>query len=506
MRVQHWAKNFQKWAHPVDCPTLGRITCVHRSEDFTDRYNKVIEWSYGPGVLVIDIHSFVQLLLCNNGIVKNPAYIEGIQDVLCNHASIVVADRIDNIAGRHIFHAFRTSRRLATTDGTLYENLNDYLRVIDWITPKLLPTPGRDRNAYIATIGQGMYTGSNAEMLRTSFEAAVALHDVLVPRIHRLTINKFKERLPLRKDFVLTVGLTEFQRKTYDLYTSFLNLDMADSGKAVWYYMHVDFISYICTHPLLFYMHFPKSKVLRRILAHEPRPAVHLEAVQPDVEQAFFDLLCSVPDMTSTSLSNRILIVEKIVEESIKVGDKVFIITDSLETMDLVQHLLHVQGRSVWCFTDAMPAANTPQHVTYTEADVYISWPGGCHAYMYTTRANRVIILESTREHCFQDWAINQLHCLGQQKPLYVYRFMASETFEEILFYRKVFSVDLLHRIVDDLVTPRRIPLEWVYPNLHPQTIPGDEPSELRGQDAILDRIMEGDYSITGIRKIDLQI
>src|SRR2546429_360018 len=63
--------------------------------------------------------------------------------------------------------------------------------------------------------------------------------------------------------------------------------------------------------------------------------------------------------------------------------------------------------------------------------------------------ANRVVIYDFGFNPTWEDQAIGRAYRLGQKKPVYVYRFRAGGTFEDVTYNKAIFKTTLFSRVVD---------------------------------------------------------
>jgi hypothetical protein len=81
--------------------------------------------------------------------------------------------------------------------------------------------------------------------------------------------------------------------------------------------------------------------------------------------------------------------------------------------------------------------------------------------------ANRVIIFDFHYNPSWEEQAIGRAYRLGQTRPVFVYRFRAGSTFEEVMFDKSVFKQQMFQRVVDHKNPARHASkdvTEWLFP------------------------------------------
>lgn len=74
------------------------------------------------------------------------------------------------------------------------------------------------RAKYVEPIQAGLWHDSTGTERRTSLKMLGVLKEDLAPKVHRADMSVLRNDLPPKKEFVITVPLTELQRKAYSIY------------------------------------------------------------------------------------------------------------------------------------------------------------------------------------------------------------------------------------------------------------------------------------------------
>ncbi|XP_019868954.2 uncharacterized protein LOC109597651 isoform X3 [Aethina tumida] len=154
-----------------------------------------------------------------------------------------------------------------------------------------------------------------------------------------------------------------------------------------------------------------------------------------------------------------------IIKESIALGDRLLVFSQSLITLDLIEHFLQmniVPGDTI----------NWAKNVSYYRLDgsttalereklinEFNSNPK-IHLFLVSTRAgslginlvgaNRVVVLDASWNPCHDTQAVCRVYRYGQRKPCFVYRLVVDNCLEKKIYDRQVNKQGMSDRIVDE--------------------------------------------------------
>ncbi|XP_028323340.1 transcriptional regulator ATRX-like isoform X2 [Gouania willdenowi] len=209
----------------------------------------------------------------------------------------------------------------------------------------------------------------------------------------------------------------------------------------------------------------------------EPNTALSLEgeketpARSPD--ESWFKSMLTESDATTVEHSGKMVLLFEILRMAEDAGDKVLVFSQSLISLDLIENLLkeaHVARES-----SSSKAGRWIKDVDYyrldglTTAVLRKKWADlfnktssasiGCRLFLISTRAgslginlvaaNRVIIFDASWNPSYDIQSIYRVYRFGQNKPVFVYRFLAQGTMEEKIYDRQVTKQSLSFRVVD---------------------------------------------------------
>lgn len=507
---------------------LGPIRKITSSSALSDRLQELFAWDEEGGILIMSYDIFRTWIL-NKETKARGKPLGGdeharIKQCLLDGPNIIVADEAHKMKNRASGIAtaaseFRSKSRIALTGSPLANNLSDYYSMVDWISPGYLGNSVEFKANYVEPIEEGLYADSSYRERRRSLVKLQVLKEILNPKVNRADISVLAGSLPPKVEFVITVSLTDLQKKAYNSYVESIFQGRGDVGNAqLWSWIAI--LSLCCNHPACF-----RDKLLSRVndaakLSKKsddfdnnadvvPGDESIIQAGLPEAVVANQqELFSAISDMKALNLSYRAQILNRIITESIKAGDKVLVFSHSLPTLDYIEHVLKT-SRHNYCRLDGQTPIFSRQAATKR-----FNSTGSEQVYLISTRAgglglnipgaNRVVIFDFSFSPVWEEQAVGRAYRLGQQKPVFVYRFIAGGTFEEIMYNKAIFKTQLAFRVVD-----KKNPIRWASKSLGDYLFPVKEVkkenvSEYIGKDAnVLDKIIREDKEGI-IRKIAL--
>ncbi|KAI9924460.1 hypothetical protein MW887_007087 [Aspergillus wentii] len=525
--IENWYEEFLMWTpESNNIGPLRKITGLHKLHE---RLKEASNWNEEGGILIMSYDIFRALILNKATKTRGKALDEDdhkrVKEWLLDGPNIVVADEAHKMKNlrtgiSQAASQFRTKSRIALTGSPLANNLEDYFTMVNWIAEDYLGDFVQFKANYVEPIEEGLYADSSHSERRRSLIKLQVLKEILEPKINRADISVLTGSLPPKVEFVITVPLTELQERAYNSYVeTVLFQGKSDIGNArLWSWLAI--LALCCNHPASF-----KDKLLSRATeaartgrkSNEPDDMPGDESIAqaglPDSDKLVYQqqqIFDTVSDIQAIDLSYRSEILDKIVEESVKAGDKVLIFSHSLPTLNYVESMLKRSKRK-YCRLDGTTPIFTRQSATKNFNSGSVD-----QVYLISTRAgglglnipgaNRVVIFDFGFNPVWEEQAVGRAYRLGQQKPVFVYRFIAGGTFEEVMYNKAVFKTQLAFRVVD-----KKNPVRWASRNagmyLFPvKSIKQEDVFEYLGKDPhVLDKIIANDLAGKKIiRKIGL--
>ncbi|KFD55619.1 hypothetical protein M513_03367 [Trichuris suis] len=214
------------------------------------------------------------------------------------------------------------------------------------------------------------------------------------------------------------------------------------------------------------------------------------EVEKPSADPSeWFKAITAETDCDRLELSGKLVLLFKILEKCAEIGDKLLVFSQSLFTLTLIEEFLALhskdnEGTMDDDDVDATDEANLEHSLLPTGRWVrgmdYLRLDGStppevrrrialrfnntndmrCRLLLVSIRAgslginligsNRVVIFDANWNPTHEMQAMFRVIRLGQTKPVYVYRFIAQQTMESVIYGRQVVKQSLAYRVVDD--------------------------------------------------------
>ncbi|KAL3488264.1 P-loop containing nucleoside triphosphate hydrolase protein [Aspergillus germanicus] len=510
--IDNWYDEFVMWS-PKNSP-VGLVRRILPAQPLATRLEEISDWDSEGGVLLISYNIFRSWII-NKGTEKRLPPLSDTEHAkvsrwLLEGPNIIVADEAHKMKNPSsaIFEAamkFHSKSRIALTGSPLANNLIDYYTMVNWIADGYLGHMVEFKAHYVEPIEQGLYLDSTYTERRKSLMRLQVLKQILEPKINRADITVLEGDLPPKIEFVLTVPLTEVQKMAYDSYAAFVLHGRTDEvGQAqLWSWLAV--IGLCCNHPACF-----EEKLISRandaakmgdaeteLPGDEPITKLKLPNIATFVaeQQQHF---AQVPDIRAIELSARAELMNSIVDESIRAGDKVLIFSRSLPTLNYIEYVMKTTNRRYSRLDGQTPIstrqASTKKFSSGDAEQVYLISTRAGGLGLNIPGANRVIIFDFSFSPYWEEQAVGRAYRLGQRKPVFVYRFLAGGTFEEIIHHKAIFKTQLSVRVVDKK-NPVRVAQKKAGDYLFPvKPVPQQDTSEYLGKDPlVLDKILRRD-------------
>ncbi|KAE8383218.1 P-loop containing nucleoside triphosphate hydrolase protein [Aspergillus bertholletiae] len=512
--IENWYEEVLMWAPRKS--GIGPLRKITTSATVSERLQEVCDWDEEGGILIMSYDLFRTWILNREtnkrGKPLNDSDYAKVRECLLEGPNIIVADEAHKMKNpatgiSQAAMQFRSKSRIALTGSPLANNLIDYYAMINWIAEGYLGEFVEFKAKFVEPITEGLYVDSTHRERRNSLVKLQVLKEILAPKINRADISVLAGSLPTKVEFVITVPLTNLQKQAYDSYVETILQGKGTFGSAqLWSWLAI--LSLCCNHPSCF-----RDKLLSRANDAQkinkkldemeiiPGDEPIAQAGLPDSERLVSEqerIFATVSNIKALEMSHRARIMNSIIDESIKAGDKILVFSHSIPTLDYIEYILQSSNRN-YSRLDGRTPVVTRQDATKrfnrgSEKQVYLISTRAGGLGLNIPGANRVIIFDFKFSPVWEEQAVGRAYRLGQQKPVFVYRFIAGGTFEEVMYNKAVFKTQLAFRVVD-----KKNPVCWAQKSLGEylfpaKPVPQKDIAEYLGKDPqVLDKIIMGD-------------
>ncbi|OAA48142.1 SNF2-related protein [Beauveria brongniartii RCEF 3172] len=484
--VENWKDEFLIWAPKHLMEAIFTVEAVHTP---LQRVGNAKEWVARGGILIIGYNMF------KSGFRKGDESTVTIDRILVENATVVIADEAHSLKNpkakiTQVASDLKTSTRIALTGSPLANNVEEYYAMINWVAPNFLGPLQEFRDMYATPIHQGLYHDSTPNEKRQAIKLLQVLKTTAAPKVHRATMkSSLKDELPPKEEFVISVPPTEMQRKLYDLYMQATH-NSGDKVEQATLFGVLNHLALICAHPAVYRKHVIELKRKGEIgidVARFPMDTI------PQIMN-----MTSDPGLDRVKLSYKVELLNKILDQSSRMGDKVLVFSQSIPTLDYLAKLFGGQKRR-FCRLDGSTQIAKRQDMVKRfnkgSEEVYLISTNAGGVGLNIFGANRVVIFDFKYNPVSDQQAIGRAYRIGQTKPVFVYRFVVAGSFEDDLQNKAVFKMQLASRVVD-----QKNPVSWSKRMSNLMHLIQDVDAtnsrfNFKGKDAILDHLLDHDES-----------
>jgi SNF2 family DNA or RNA helicase len=462
--LENWRDELATWT--PESSHLGKIFSIQSGtagQSYTF-YVQIKEWDGDGGILITSYDLFRQMLKKSekDGKPFVEEEHENVKKWLLLSPTLVVADEAHTLRSRNsqttqAVAQIRTAKRIAMTGSPLANSLMDYYWMMSWVAPEFLETPERFKTRFLHRIENGCDIESTKQEQREALQALALLSQVLSPKIHRVDMSELKHELPPKHEFTIVVALSQIQKDCYNLFVEAVR-EGAAAGMTSQILSWMGTLQLCCNHPWAFQKRLAEVKDKKKNEHVGPISNLEHTPTEEEVSRTILfkinKLLHKIPNIMDAALSNRVLILDKIIEESLKCGDKILIFSQSIPTLDYLESFMKRSSRS-YSRIDGTTPARFRQDATRK-----FNSGGKESVFLISTRAgglglniqgaNRVVIFDFTFNPTWEKQAIGRAYRIGQKKTVYVYYLLSGGTFERLVHQKTLFKSELALRVVDN--------------------------------------------------------
>jgi superfamily II DNA or RNA helicase len=516
---------------------LGEFRKLNSPTKDRELVRTIKDWFNSGGVLIVGYERF-RILFENKKTEKREARFgedehEKIKRYLLEGPNIIIADEAHKMKNASTGLAkstklFESKSRIALTGSPLANNVEEYHTMIDWIALNYLGPADEFRAKYAEPIQAGLWNDSSGTDRRHSLKMLRVLGHDLAPKVHRADMTVLRNDLPPKKEFVITVPLTDLQQKAYTIYVQSMVSGSAHTTKdgeftqtTLWNWLAI--LSLLCNHPDCFNqkLHERQDAARKEQNAQKSISGTDQEenistdlntpiwkiGVSPELVNKVTELFQQeTNNLKAPDLSYKVKILFQILDRSKAVGDKVLVFSQSIPTLNYVESLCTSQHRKYFRLDGSTPIPKRQEmikkfNVGDTDIALISTAAGGLG--LNITGANRVVIFDFKYNPIMEEQAVGRAYRIGQKKEVFVYRLIAGGTFEDSMHNKAVFKTQLASRVVD-----KKNPVAWARKGLkemlfEPKVVEQKDLSGFVGMDRlVLDEILASQATCSTIRGI----
>ncbi|XP_055985930.1 helicase ARIP4 isoform X2 [Sorex fumeus] len=370
----------------------------------------------------------------------------------------------------------RSRRRVVLTGYPLQNNLIEYWCMVDFVRPDFLGTRQEFSNMFERPILNGQCIDSTPQDVRLMRYRSHVLHSLLEGFVQRRGHTVLKIHLPAKEENVILIWnhpdvLYEALQK--ENLANEQDLDVEELGSAG--------TSARCSSQ------GAKGKAEDSALASSMGEATNSKFLQgvgfnPFQERGnnivTYEWAKNILTNYQTGVlenSPKMVLLFHLIEESVKLGDKILVFSQSLSTLALIEEFLG--KREVPCIScaEGQGVQKWVRNVSYFRLDgstpafererlinqfndpsnlttwlFLLSTRAGCLG-VNLIGANRVVVFDASWNPCHDAQAVCRVYRYGQKKPCHIYRLVADFTLEKKIYDRQISKQGMSDRVVDDL-------------------------------------------------------
>ena len=491
--VLNWMEELAKWMPQDAEEVVGHV--FNFDEHVNERLLTLEQWYENGGVLVISYDLFSRYIHnSNTKTALDPATHAIVKTRLLDGPNLIIADEAHKMknAASNIAKAtaqFVSKSRVALTGSPLSNNLMEYYEMIDWVAPGYLGGRVEFKANFEEPIKEGSFIDSTAYERQKARHKLKVLEQELDPKVQRRDVTVLQGTLKTKTEFVITTPLTDVQHEMYLKYLALIQ-DNDGQSSAVKLFDYLNVLTLLCTHPTPF-MQAIVARYKEKTTEKKPKDKTKPRQVRDDTAADAISSTCAsnvdnesdqavqaskaiLADQSLEALtqqlrehtkilgkltephhakqSYRTKMVMRILRHAEAEGDGVLVFSQHIATLDYLEGRFVNTGRKYVRLDGTTSMTKRKELVADFNRGTY-------NVFLISTRAgglginipgaNRVVIWDYSFNPQWEEQAIGRAYRIGQQKPVFVYRFVAGGTIEEKLFNMTVFKRQLAFKVVE---------------------------------------------------------
>lgn len=339
-------------------------------------------------------------------------------------------------------NALRCERRVILSGTPIQNDLSEYFSLLNFANPGYLGTRNEFRKNYENIILRGRDALATDDEIQKGDAKLTELSALVSKFIIRRTNDILSKYLPVKYEYVVYVGLTDFQRSIYE---HFISSEQNKSIVKSQPLKAIDTLKKLCTHPDLLQLPGEIGGASRLI----PEDYKSLEGGRGKEIQTWFGSKFAILERFLHTIHN-------------ETNDKIVVISNYTRTLDLIERMCRYK-RFGSLRLDGTMTINKRQKIVdkFNNPDgsefifLLSSKAGGCGINLIG--ANRLVLMDPDWNPAADQQALARVWRDGQRKDCFIYRFICTGTIEEKIFQRQSMKISLSSCVVDEKEDVERI-------------------------------------------------
>lgn len=433
--VRNWANEIVKW---LGEGTLTPLAADGKTTKAADLGAALLQWAIASGRNVVR----PVLIISYETLRRNVDKLAGTE------VGLMLADeghRLKNGDSQTFtaLNALRCERRVILSGTPIQNDLSEYYSLLNFANPGYLGTRNEFRKKFENAILKGRDADASDAEREKGDQKLAELSQTVSKFIIRRTNDILSKYLPIKYEYVVFVGLSDFQRA---LYEKFISGEHRSKLIKLQPLKAIDLLKKLCTHPDL--LDLPED--VPGCQSTIPADYESLEKGGRNREiQTWFSAKFSILER----------FIHKLRQET---DDKIVIISNYTRTLDLIEKLCRY--RRYGCLRlDGTMNINKRQKIVDKFNDpqgpefifLLSSKAGGCGINLIG--ANRLILMDPDWNPASDQQALARVWRDGQKKDCFIYRLICTGTIEEKIFQRQSMKQSLSSCVVDEKEDVERV-------------------------------------------------
>ncbi|WPK27197.1 hypothetical protein PUMCH_004574 [Australozyma saopauloensis] len=432
--VRNWANEIIKW---LGEGVLTPLAADGKSTKAADLGQALQQWSVATG------RNIVRPVL----IVSYETLRRNVDKLAGTEVGLLLADEGHRLKNGDsltftALNALRCERRVILSGTPIQNDLSEYFSLLNFANPGYLGTRNEFRKNYENVILKGRDALATDKEIERGDAKLAEMSGLVSKFIIRRTNDILSKYLPVKYEYVVYVGLTDFQRSIYE---HFITSEASKSVVKSQPLKAIDTLKKLCTHPDLL-------KIEKEI-----------PGAGPLIPDNYESLWGGRGREIQTWFGSKFAILERFLHKiRNETDDKIVVISNYTKTLDLIEQM---------CFNERFGSIRLDGTMNINKRQKFVdrfndpngrefifllsSKAGGCGINLIG--ANRLVLMDPDWNPAADQQALARVWRDGQKKDCFIYRFMCTGTIEEKIFQRQSMKMSLSSCVVDEKENVERI-------------------------------------------------